>query len=99
MNPLQKQTEEFMQKMGWQYWTPEKVIAKMREELREFEAEIASGNAEKAKGEFGDIIFALTCYANSKNISMDDSLKQSIDKYSVRDKNRDTNNEGIKPIA
>jgi len=38
--------------------------------------------------EIGDILFTITCLANSQGIDLDDVFKRAIDKFYNRDKSR-----------
>jgi phosphoribosyl-ATP pyrophosphohydrolase len=88
MNTLQSRVNEFMQEMGWSYFSAEKIIAKIDEELGEMKAEVISGDVEKLEMEMGDLLFAIACFCNKNNISMDEALSKAIEKDKVRDKNR-----------
>lgn len=88
MNSLQKQVNDFMKKMNWQYWDNSKIIAKIKEETGELEKEIASGDKEKIETEFGDLLYAISCFANNNNLDQDECLKKSVAKFGARDKNR-----------
>ncbi|WP_309545200.1 MazG nucleotide pyrophosphohydrolase domain-containing protein, partial [Halobacillus trueperi] len=44
--------------------------------------------------ELGDVIFVLTCFANSLDIDLSDAFEQSMSKIETRDKDRWTRKEG-----
>lgn len=88
MNTLQKQVSDFMKEMGWSYFSTEKIIAKIDEELGEMKAEVIAGDVEKLEMEMGDLLFAIACFCNKNNISMDEALGKAMEKDRVRDKNR-----------
>ena len=46
--------------------------------------------------EMGDVLFVLICLANQMGISLEDALKQTIEKNTTRDKDRHKNNEKLK---
>lgn len=86
------------------YWEPLSMLAAITEELGEVAREInhlekvkKKKENEPEKGldtELGDLLFSIICLANSYSISLDNSIKLTINKYSNRDKNRfkkDTN--------
>ncbi|QQR49973.1 hypothetical protein IPF86_02715 [Candidatus Nomurabacteria bacterium] len=88
MNTLQTRVSDFMKEMGWSYFSTEKIISKIDEELGEMKAEVISGDVEKLEMEMGDLLFAIACFCNKNNISMDEALSKAIGKDKVRDKNR-----------
>lgn len=88
MNTLQTLVDDFMQEMGWDYWDQIKILNKLKEELKEIEAEIESGDTKKLEIETGDLLFAIACHCRRNNIDMDEALKKSIEKFKVRDKDR-----------
>lgn len=71
MNSLQKQVDDFMNEMNWQYWDKNKILSKIREETFELNAEIEKGDLAKAEVEMGDLLFAYCCLGNSNNIERD----------------------------
>lgn len=88
MNSLQKQVADFMKEMGWQYFDDERLIAKIKEELKEFEDELKTDNTLEAEMEYGDLLFAVFCLANAKNINPEVALERAIQKFRTRDKDR-----------
>lgn len=88
MNTLQTLLDEFMKEMDWPYFEDEKIIAKIKEETLEVEAEVVSGDREKLEMETGDLLFAISCFCNKNALDMDTVLKKAIQKNRVRDKDR-----------
>ncbi|HRH30613.1 MAG TPA: MazG nucleotide pyrophosphohydrolase domain-containing protein [Candidatus Paceibacterota bacterium] len=88
MNSLQKQVADFMNEMGWQYFDDERLIAKIKEELKEVEDELKTDNTLEAEMEYGDLLFAVFCLANAKNINPEVALERAIQKFRTRDKDR-----------
>lgn len=43
--------------VGFDWEAPEEVLAKVKEELGELQAEVEAGNQEKIEGEWGDVFF------------------------------------------
>jgi NTP pyrophosphatase (non-canonical NTP hydrolase) len=46
-------------------------------------------------GEFADVLFVLICLANQTGIDLTDALTKSLEKKSIRDKDRHKNNEKL----
>ncbi len=74
------------------YWKPFEMLAALVEELGELaDAMLAhegvKGNPsrEKLMEELGDVLFALLCIANYYGIDARDALRETIEKYRVRD--------------
>lgn len=78
-------------------------MARLTEEVGELAREVNHYHGEKPKKEteeystieeeIGDIIFVLTCFANSLNIDLSSAFDTSIDKIETRDKDRWTKKE------
>ncbi len=98
MNKHQKALDEFFKEQNWSYWKPHEILARLIEETGEFARLINheygpkkkkdSESAQHFEEEIGDILYTLTCFANSHNINLDEALKRSLDKVVERDKNR-----------
>ena len=80
------------------YFKPLEILARLMEEVGELAREInhrfgpkKKKSSEKKKEigeEIADIIFTLCCLANSLNIDLDKAFKNTMKKYSQRDKDR-----------
>lgn len=78
-------------------------MARLTEETGELAREINHYYGEKPKKsseveksieeELGDVIFVLTCFANSLDIDLSQAFEASISKIETRDKNRWTHKE------
>lgn len=98
MKKIQKQVDEWIKQHKIGYFKPLEILARLTEETGELAREInhvfgpkKKKVAEKSKeigDEIGDIIFTLTCLANSLNISLDKSFKKVMDKIYKRDRDR-----------
>ncbi len=77
---LQKKASKF----GFDWNDPHEVIAKIREELDEFEAELKDDNSEKQSEELGDIFFALANLARHQKIDPDSALRSTNQKFRNR---------------
>jgi len=71
-------------KVGFDWNDPHAVIAKIREELDEFEAELKDENTEKQSEELGDIFFALANLARHQKIDPDSALRSTNQKFRNR---------------
>jgi len=57
------------------------VFAKLREEMAELEVEIEAGDLEKARGEFGDVLFVCANLARKLDIDPEDALRSTNAKF------------------
>jgi tetrapyrrole methylase family protein/MazG family protein/ATP diphosphatase len=60
------------------------VLAKLREELGELEAAIASGNRDAAEAELGDLLYAATSLARHLGLIAEDALHRAADRFITR---------------
>lgn len=60
------------------------VLDKLREEIGEMEAEIASGDREKLRGELGDVLFVLANLARKLDLEPEDALRATNAKFARR---------------
>lgn len=67
--------------VGFDWEKPEQVWEKVEEEMQEFKAELESGNEQKAREEFGDLLFSLINYARFKNINPEEALERTNKKF------------------
>jgi NTP pyrophosphatase (non-canonical NTP hydrolase) len=98
MQKIQKQVDRWVKQYKIGYFKPLEILARLTEEVGELAREINHAFGPKKKkttekkneigDEIGDIIFTLTCLANSLKIDLDKSFKKVMDKLYQRDKNR-----------
>lgn len=98
MNQEQRIIDTWFKECGWEYWSPEWILARLTEEVGEFARAVndAYGPKQKKKSEsmasvedeLGDILYTLACYANAHGINLDDALGKSIAKVKERDRDR-----------
>lgn len=100
MNKIQSTVEEWVSQPQHKvkYFPPFEIIAQLSEEVGEVAREISHLHGFKKKkdgeqtdgleGEIGDILFVLSCLANSHNIDLDQAFSKSMQKRINRDKNR-----------
>ena len=70
--------------LGFDWNIPAEVIAKIREELSEIEAEIPEENAERLSDEIGDLLFASASLARKLGVDPEQALKKSLRKFMNR---------------
>ena len=70
--------------VGFDWEKPAQVWEKVQEELSEFQAEVASGNAKNMEAEFGDVLFSMINYARFLKINPDTALERTNQKFSKR---------------
>jgi NTP pyrophosphatase (non-canonical NTP hydrolase) len=102
---MQKEVDDYISQYKEGYFSPLVMLARFTEELGELAREVNHRYGEKPKKstedekaieeELGDILFVLTCMANSLNIDLESSHKYVMNKYKVRDKDRWTKIENL----
>lgn len=98
MNEDQKKLDEHLKRMGWGYWVPHTILARLFEEGGELARLVnhlfgpkpkKSEEAEQElEMEVGDVYYTRICFANSQGIDLSQALKKCIQKGEVRDKDR-----------
>lgn len=98
MKRIQKQVDDWINQYKLGYFKPLEILARLTEEVGELARELNHRYSPKKKkpseetkeiaDEISDVIFTLTCLANSLNIDMDKAFKKTMDKYYGRDKDR-----------
>ena len=73
--------QEKARAVGFDWEEPGQVFEKVKEELAEFEQEVANKNIRSAENEFGDILFSLINYARFVNINPEDALEHTNKKF------------------
>lgn len=71
-------------KVGFDWNDPSAVLAKIREEADEIEAEIVSGDRAAAKAEIGDLLFAVVNLARHLDADPEDALRGTNAKFERR---------------
>jgi nucleoside triphosphate diphosphatase len=71
-------------KVGFDWNDPKAVLAKIREETREIEAELAAGARDKVAGEIGDLLFAVVNLARHLDVDPETALRQTNLKFERR---------------
>lgn len=98
MEEMQKEVDDYIGQFKEGYFSPLAMLARMTEELGELAREINHYYGEKPKKtdeeektveqELGDLLFVLICFANSLNISLEESFDVVMNKFNTRDKDR-----------
>lgn len=70
--------------VGFDWEKPEQVWLKVKEELAEFEAEVAAKDTDKMEAEMGDVFFALVNAARLYGINPENVLERSNRKFTAR---------------
>jgi len=95
---MQKEVDQYISQFKEGYFSPLAMLARLTEELGELAREINHFYGEKPKKadeeektveqEMGDLLFVLICFANSLNISLEESFDLVMHKFNTRDKDR-----------
>ncbi len=79
-----QRVQEKASNVGFDWDNKNDVWAKVEEELKEFRAELAAHDHDKATGEFGDFLFALVNASRFEGIVPEESLQFTNDKFTRR---------------
>ena len=100
---LQKEVDDYIGQFKEGYFTPMELMARLTEELGELSREVMHVYGPKKKksteennsiqAEIGDVLFVLTCMANSLDIDMEKAHDEVMKKFNSRDKDRWTRKE------
>ena len=98
LHEIQRQVDEWVQQFKVPYWQPLEILTRLTEEMGELAREVNHRWGPKQKKstedtrelgeEIGDILFTLTCLANSQKIDLDEAFSKVMDKVYDRDNNR-----------
>ncbi|MBM7584330.1 NTP pyrophosphatase (non-canonical NTP hydrolase) [Bacillus pakistanensis] len=98
LSEMQAEVDQYIGQFKEGYFSPLAMMARLTEELGELAREVNHYYGEKPKKptedektieeELGDMLFVITCLANSLNISLEDAHNRVMHKFSTRDKNR-----------
>ncbi|WP_461179817.1 nucleotide pyrophosphohydrolase [Virgibacillus ainsalahensis] len=97
-NQIQKRVDDYIAQFKEGYFSPLSLMARLSEEVGELAREVNHYHGEKPKKttekektieeELGDIIFVLSCFANSLEIDLSEAFDIAINKIETRDKDR-----------
>jgi len=95
---MQKEVDDYINQFVEGYFKPLTLVARLTEELGELAREVNHTYGEKPKKkdeaessialELGDMIFVITCLANSLGIDLEEAHKAVMHKFNTRDANR-----------
>ena len=98
LKEIQNEVDKWVNKYAVGYWKPHEILARLTEEVGELAREInhvygpkkkkSSEETKEISDEIADVIFTLSCLANSLDINLDESFQRVMDKCYGRDKNR-----------
>ncbi|WP_181348884.1 nucleotide pyrophosphohydrolase [Thalassobacillus sp. CUG 92003] len=100
---MQNRVDAYISQFKEGYFSPLSLTARMTEEIGELAREVNHHYGEKPKKqsepdqtmeeELGDVMFVLTCFANSLDIDLSDAFNRTMAKIETRDQNRWTQKE------
>jgi NTP pyrophosphatase (non-canonical NTP hydrolase) len=103
LKQMQKEVDEYIGQFKEGYFSPMTLVVRLSEELGELAREVNHHYGEKPKKkeeeegsialELADMMFVITCMANSLQIDLDDAHKRVMEKFRTRDANRWTRKE------
>ena len=76
--------QEKASKVGFDWNDPRAVLAKLREEIDEVEAELDANDAERVAGEVGDLLFAVANLARHLSVNPEAALRDANAKFERR---------------
>ncbi len=98
IHEMQEEVDQYISQFKEGYFSPLAMLARMTEELGELAREINHYHGEKPKknseeertieDEMGDLLFVLTCFANSLDIDLNEAFGKVMNKFQTRDKDR-----------
>ena len=98
LKDIQKEVDDWVSQYKIGYWGPHEILARLTEETGELAREInhiygpkkkkSSEEKKDISNEISDIIFTLSCLANSLNIDLDESFERVMNKCYDRDGDR-----------
>ncbi|MBS3167537.1 nucleotide pyrophosphohydrolase [Candidatus Woesearchaeota archaeon] len=98
LKDIQNEVDEWVKLYKIGYWKPHEIVARLAEETGELAREVnhiwgpkkkkSSEEIKELSVELGDIIFTVSCMANSLGINLDEAWKNVMDKCYGRDKDR-----------
>lgn len=101
----QKRVDEWIKTIGVRYFSELTNMAILTEEVGELARVIArtygdqsfkSGEKNNLGEEMADVLWVLICLANQTGVDLTEEFKKSIEKKTLRDKERHQNNEKLK---
>jgi NTP pyrophosphatase (non-canonical NTP hydrolase) len=107
ISQAQKKVDNWIKEYGVRYFNELTNTAILMEEVGEVARIMArrygeqsfkkNDTGKKLDEELADVLFVLICIANQTGIDLEASLKQNLEKKTIRDKNRHLKNPKLKP--
>lgn len=104
---IQREVDAYISQFKEGYFSPLAMLARMSEEVGELAREVNHRFGEKPKKaeeadnsiemELGDILFIVTCFANSLGIDLTEAHDKVMHKFNTRDANRWTKKNTVSP--
>lgn len=98
LKEVQREVDLYISQYKEGYFSPLSMLARLTEEVGELAREINHVYGEKPKKaseaensiemELGDLLFIITCFANSMNIDLASAHEKVMNKFQTRDANR-----------
>lgn len=98
LKEMQDEVDRYISQFKEGYFSPLAMLARLSEEVGELAREVNHTYGEKPKKlteesntiemELGDILFVLTCFANSLQIDLASAHHKVMNKFNTRDKDR-----------
>jgi NTP pyrophosphatase (non-canonical NTP hydrolase) len=98
LSEIQREVDAYISQFKEGYFSPLSLMARMSEEVGELAREVNHKYGEKPKKvdeadnsiemELGDILFILSCFANSLDIDLTEAHDKVMRKFNTRDANR-----------
>jgi NTP pyrophosphatase (non-canonical NTP hydrolase) len=98
LRDMQQRVDDYISQFKEGYFQPMTLVVRLAEELGELAREVNHEYGEKPKKpteepgsialELADMMFVITCLANSLQIDLTEAFEQVMDKFETRDKDR-----------
>ena len=98
LSDLQRDVDAYISQFKEGYFPPLENMVRLSEEVGELAREVTHLHGHKQKKsseapgsaleEIGDVLFVVACLANQLGLSLEDAVRQTLEKYNVRDANR-----------
>ncbi len=110
LKQLQQKVDHWINTIGVKYFDEKTNTLILNEEVGEFSSLVAriygqqsfkedisiEEQKEQLNSELADILFVVVCLANQMDIDLEEAMKHTFDKKSIRDKDRHLNNPKLK---
>jgi tetrapyrrole methylase family protein/MazG family protein len=73
--------QEKVGRYGFDWKTPDEVVEKLKEEIREFENALKTGERARQEEEFGDLLFSLVNLGRHLQMQAEEALNMAVEKF------------------